>query len=620
MLFGAYLRRERIASTRRGTAFYERSRHLIQMAATVAVCVVVWDWRGWDRSSVAGSASFVRSTFGLIVSVEVGCLLFLVPAFVAPTIAAERDRKSLDALLATPASAAQIVAGALGVGLLRLADGWIALVPAVILMASFGGVDPRLILLAGVGLASTAFALAAIAVAVSASVRTATRATSLTISLAIAWVSFPTIAVLLLPRVWPAAAPWVAPVALPLLDSSPVGPWLSLLRVVSRGSLVDTVPRMIAIQAVAAATLVLWTIARLRPASRAVYDLDGRDRRRAMLARWRRRPACGDDPVLWREMYPARTTGPVMWAVGWMMNATWLGLFAYATSWFVIPAFAELIRNGYGPTPGHPSLPELNPFARVLVGKLSGATLGPAPGQARLEFNILLRQVACFFDALFILMVAGFAAESVVAERERETWLGLIGTPLTGREILGGKLLGSIWKARGLAYLMLVLWTVGLLAGAVHPLGYLAALVGTAASCWFFAAVGVSASLRSRDRGAATSWVVGPLIVMLGLGALPFLVPGTASVLLATGSMPYQAWASLLSYDDVHAALHSRVPPQLAAIGIRDVAWTRIIMAAWLTITAAQAAGASLLTRAAVRGFDAAIGRPTRPRADVRHG
>jgi hypothetical protein len=208
----------------------------------------------------------------------------------------------------------------------------------------------------------------------------------------------------------------------------------------------------------------------------------------------------------------------------------------------------------------------------------------------------------------------------VVAERERETWLGLIGTPLTGREILGAKILASIWKARGLVYLQLVLWTVGLLAGAVHPLGYLATVIGTAASCWLFAALGVSASLRSRDRGAATSRSLGPLIILLSLGALPFLLPGLASTLLAVVSMPFQAWASLLSYDDVHAALHSRIPPQLAPIGIRDAAGIWILAVAWLMITLIQAAGAYLLTSSAVRGFDAAIGRPTRPKADVRWG
>jgi len=65
----------------------------------------------------------------------------------------------------------------------------------------------------------------------------------------------------------------------------------------------------------------------------------------------------------------------------------------------------------------------------------------------------------------------------VAAERERDTWLGLIATPLPGREILKGKILGSIWRMRGVAFLMPALWSVGLLSGSLHPLGFLAAVV-----------------------------------------------------------------------------------------------------------------------------------------------
>jgi len=68
---------------------------------------------------------------------------------------------------------------------------------------------------------------------------------------------------------------------------------------------------------------------------------------------------------------------------------------------------------------------------------------------------------------------------------------------------------------------------------------------------------------------------------------------------------------SLLSYEDVHAATHSGAIPRFAAIGLGGVG-AQIILAAWLISTTAQAAGAVLLMRCAVRGFDAAVGRPLR--------
>jgi hypothetical protein len=142
-----------------------------------------------------------------------------------------------------------------------------------------------------------------------------------------------------------------------------------------------------------------------------------------------------------------------------------------------------------------------------------------------------------------------------------------------------------------------------------------AALAGTGVSCWFLAALGVSASLWSRDRSEATTKSLVPLMLFLGLGALPFLLPGTVSVVLAAGSMPFQAWTSLLSYEDVHAAIHSNPIPQFATIGIKSGEGARIVLAGWLISTTAQAVGAFLLSRSAVRGFDAAIGRPIRSRS-----
>jgi hypothetical protein len=299
-----------------------------------------------------------------------------------------------------------------------------------------------------------------------------------------------------------------------------------------------------------------------------------------------------------------------------LFNVFWLGLLAYATSFFALPAFEELSRIGYGPTPGMLALPELNPVARMIVTKLSNFPVAAslAPGQARLEFNIVLRQTTGLLDFLYVLMVAGAAAECLVVERERETWLGLIATPLTGWEILRAKMLGAVWKTRMLGFLLLAFWVVGLLAGAVHPLGFLAALVGTGVSCWFLAALGVSASLRSRDRGEAINKALVPLMLFLCAGALPFLVPGTVSVVLAAGSMPFQAWASLLSHDDVHALVRSSPIPQFAMIGINSGEGARIVLAGWLITTTALAVGAFVVTRSAVRGFDAAIGRPIRSR------
>jgi ABC-type transport system involved in multi-copper enzyme maturation permease subunit len=617
MLMGPFLKRELLCLARRGTARSDRCALAVVAALVVAGCAVAWEWHGWDRTSVAGAAEFALWVFGWTAGLVGLLTIALVPDYVAPAIAAERDRASLDALLATQLSALEIVLGAIGAGLLRLLGGLAALVPVLEAMVFLGGVDPRLALLAVAALVSTGLALASLGAAVSACARSAASARSYAVGLGMLWMLMPQALLLVLPGIWPAAARLLRPLALTMLDSTPLGLVLSLSGVVPRGPLALAVARMITLQLAAAVALVVWAAFRLRPASRALHEFEARaTSRRFLRARWQPRPACGDDPVLWHAMHPGRCASRAALMVDRLFHASWIGVIVGGIAWFALPAFAELLEFGYGPAAARTTVPEMNPVLRVLACLLAGLPAGPEPGQARGELNFVLRLITGVLDAFYVLIVAGAAAETVARERERNTWLGLLATPLGGRDIVRGKLLGSLWQTRGLAALMLALWIVGLLAGAVHPLGFLATLAGMGVSAGFLAAAGVSASLWSPDRHQATSRVVGPLILFLSLAVLPAFWPGTASAVPAIVTMPLQTWAALLSYDDVDALVQGRALPGLVPLGVGRGPGTWIVLAAWLFSTAAQAIAGLLLMRAAVRGFDGAVGRPVRGRGD----
>lgn len=621
MSFGLFLRRELITSTRRGAAFADR-RHAAYLAAMlIGGCFAVWEWRGWDRSSIPGAASFGFAMFGALVVLETVLVMGFMAGAAAPAIAQERDKKSLDSLLATRASAADVVLGALGGALLRYLNRGAALAPIVVLIMYLGGIDPRLVALTVAGLVSTAVVTAALAVAVSAGAATSRHAVSYTVSLAMALMYFPMVALLLLPRIWPAIVPWTAPIAVRMLDGSPLGVATSLAGMTPRGPVVHQVLRMIAIQAVGSLIFVLWAIVRLRPASRAVYDREGRaSLLRALRAKWRPRPSCGDDPVLWREMYSRPILGEFWMIVDRLSNLAWVGCLAYGVWLFAAPAFVELSERGFVPSPSNLEFPGLNPIARMIVAKASGSLMIGEPGQSRLDFNIVLRQLSGALAFVYYLMIAGAAAESVVTERERDTWLGLIATPLTGWEILRAKMLGVLWKTRPLGLVILAAWIVGLSTGALHPLGLLASVAAGAASCGLFAALGVSMSLWSSDRSQATGRVIAPLTAMFMMGVLPFMLPGIASFAVAAASPPFQIWTALLSYDDVRDLTHARVGAQFAVIGARSPTAARLILATWLIGVTAQAIAGLLLARAATHGFDAVVGRPMRGRSDEARG
>ena len=153
MFPGPFLKREMVTSVRCARVIRDRLIALLVVAWGVAGCVVVWDEWGWDRTSVREAAWFALVAFGLTAFAQAGIAIGLVVGQVAPAIASERDRKSLDALLATQLSSAEIVVGTMAAGLLRAANGLAAALPLVVLMVFLGGVDPGLVLLSGAGLA-----------------------------------------------------------------------------------------------------------------------------------------------------------------------------------------------------------------------------------------------------------------------------------------------------------------------------------------------------------------------------------------------------------------------------------------------------------------------------------
>ena len=608
MWLGPFLRRELTTSLRSSRAFSDRRNAVFLMAIVVLGSFLLWDWQGWDRTSIVGSHRFGLATFGLLVFGMATLVLGIVGAQVASAIASERDRKTLDALLASEFSAAEIVLGAMAAGLFRCANALASPWPVVVLMVFLGGVSPAWVVLAGAGLASIALLMAAFAVAASVEARTAARAMNLGSALFGLWAVLPSLFVMLRPFFWPGAPPWLTSIVIALSDGTPLGLVTNLGGIVPRpGGLVGAVSRMAAWQVGVSLALVAWAIARLRPASRGLYDVEGQATRlkqiKAAMRRPPRRPSCHDDPVLWHEIHANRGPGLAWRLVHRAINLAWLGALAWGTWWFAGPAFSELIERGYGPSREAFTMPEVAPFARLVINKtFAKLAMNAAPGQARLEFNIVLRQSTSLFLMAYIALAFSGAYEAVKGERRRDTWLGLIATPLSGREILRAKMLGSLWKARDGVFTMLGLWTIGLLAGSIHPLGVLADVAFLAISGVFYAALALSLVLRECDPEKAAIEAVSPLWAPAVLVAV---------FLLAAGPI-FLAWASLLTYEDVEVAIRSGPFLPFGDSHMKDLMGARAVAAACLAGVALYAVGAVRLIRANERGFDAAVGRPTR--------
>ena len=390
MRIGPILERELITLVRRKSVFFDRYFAIALEFLVVLVAAWVWDLWGWDRRSLPGVSRFALALFVLTVAVFGWLTSGLVIVQISRAIASERDRKTLDALLATRLSSAGIVLGTLAAGMVRWANGLATVVPVVVMLVLFGGVDPRLILLAGAGLASTAFALAAISVVASIVARTSRQAIAMATSLMCLWIALPVSVLILKPRLWPSGPGWIVKIAIGGLSSSPFGIVANLSGMVRLGSPIQAVWRMIAWELIGGLLLVVWAIWQLRPRSRAHYDDETRIAGRRILhaTNWRLpRPPCGDDPVLWHAVYSNRTASPLARIFGHLINLIWLGFIGVVMGWFAVAAFKELADRGYGTAPEAFTMPEANPLARAVIAMLVMPTGGPSPGQARLNLT-----------------------------------------------------------------------------------------------------------------------------------------------------------------------------------------------------------------------------------------
>jgi hypothetical protein len=196
----------------------------------------------------------------------------------------------------------------------------------------------------------------------------------------------------------------------------------------------------------------------------------------------------------------------------------------------------------------------------------------------------------------------------------------LIATPLTGWEILRTKMLAAIWRARSAGLTLFALWVVGLVAGAVHPLGFLSAVTGLIVIGPLYAALGVSLSLQIGERKQTNNVILVLALCVLPLCGMAIMLPSSASILLGACSAPLLVWSSLFSYEDVQSLVHSGVLPQLGGTSIKPGVSARMVLAACWIAMIAHAAGAFFLTRSMCRRFDPHVGRPVRSRRDLPTG
>jgi len=573
MLLGPVFHAELVTTARRARYYVIRFLYGLIILFQVYLSYQSNAWRfgdGRGQMRIGQMADFGASIFATFAILQAVVVILLTPALVGGTIADERQRKTLHYLLTSELNSVEIVLGKLAARLLHVGVLVAVGLPVVCLIGLFGGIDFELLLLSYAGTLTTVFFLATLSILVSVGSRRPREAISLLYTIELAWLVLPTLVVATMafwPAPWPSIAPWVVPGLRWVAVSSPVYLTTPASWSVAGGPQAVGL-EMMAVQLLCGLGFLILAAIRLRPASR--NDGEGGRGWRARLAgkrHWLPRPECGDDAMLWKEKYVART-GALTKAVMTLVALGLIGLLIYLGFGSAVGAFDEVRRDGYG-------------------------TVGPA----RSDLNEILRFTCTAIFVLWSLGVASGAASGLTSEREEDTWLTLTSTPMGGDEILRAKMIGPVWALRHLAYFQFTLWGLGGVAGAVHPLGLVASAAEFAVFTWFLTALGTFFSLRSKNSTRALAATIALLIFSNGgylFCCIPFRLDTPAVI---AGSTPAIVAVSLASYIDFRNTSSHQTSELIAGCILGVLAY------------AVAAAG---LTAASFVGFDAVVDRPDR--------
>jgi ABC-type transport system involved in multi-copper enzyme maturation permease subunit len=507
-----------------------------------------------DRAapSIQDVAQLAETLFYTFAIVQLFVVAILTPAYTAGAIADEKDRKTLEFILATDLRNREIVLSKLLARVFNMLMIILAGLPILSFMQFFGGIEPDLLLAVMAALVVTMLSLASLGIFTSVYTRKARDAIVLTYLTAAVYLS---ISVLLRGLVrfsmwgyadWPSTDDWTSPVTLrDLVEWLNAGNlFVAIFNVgaaLSSGQrLSEVLPDILAgyviFHAIVIVVCCTWAVLRVRAVALKEVEVKGPGRLKSVgivagmigllliplvgwaallwLRPWRQlAKARGPARPIWFGSRPAVTAWPMIWKetiaepglrFNWMGRIIVMLLLIVCflpAGWIIIDFFVNLVepqsytmRYGYG-------------------GNITAHDLWMRLGE---NMNIWVRFASTLLGSLMLLGVAVRAAGSISGERDKQTLDALLTSPLSCNAILFGKWLGSILSVR-LGWIALALiWALGVLTGGLHILGLILAAIAWLVYAAVFAGVGMFFSATSRTSLRASIWTLLTVVAMGG--------------------------------------------------------------------------------------------------------
>jgi ABC-type transport system involved in multi-copper enzyme maturation permease subunit len=491
-LFGPVLVFDLIRTTRRGRYTVLRALYAAGLFLSLFAMYRNQDWmnRGTFTSTLS-MARLAESFVYTFLAVQFIAVAVLTPAYVSGAIAEEKDRKTLEFLLATELRDREIVLGKFVSRLANLGLILLAGLPILSLTQLWGGVDFGMLLYFFASTVATAFCLGGISLLCSVHSQRARDAIVLTYLTVAGFVGVTVLVqlVLLIPRaptmvVIPGSNPVLLRDVVELVNcGNPALASYGLYEDVRGGmamqsSVATRMTRYINFQLFIAVGAVLWSIARLR--SQALQDTHARTQPSAHKHRAWWRPRVGRHAMLWKEIWAE--PGLTFNSFGKMIVVLIVLCSFVPAVWLIVALLIDMNQRGYQ--------------EHVLWESLG------------LSVNIWVRVVGTIVASLLLLGVAVRAASAIGGERDRETLDSLLTSPLDSTEILYAKFLGALLSVRWAALWLAVVWIIGGVTGGMYVMTIPWLLLSWLVYAAFLAVLGLWFSMRCRTSLRATIWTL----------------------------------------------------------------------------------------------------------------
>ncbi len=446
---------------------------------------------GGRTTSIQAAAAQANSFFVAYTWLQTLAILALAPAIAAGAVATERERRTIEYLFVTDLSNREIILDKLLAKLAVVAK-FVALgLPILFLFRLLGGIPTDLLLGSFIGAASMTLMLTGLGLFVSVCSKKPRDA------LVRVYLLIGVIVVL----------PWlVVALCMRLRGYGFGGDWLELVETVNGfflainpfwlGNLMTgavmtsnagfewkqlaySAGGQLAVgAAAAAAAAALVRRVHLKETTRSAKKA----KQEAKKTVWGWQPSIGSRPMLWKEMYSG-TSQTKLGIMGRIAAALLIVSLLGTTLW----VFLETI-NGFN------------------VGRRNSND----------GFYQYLLVMTGFVGSIILLLLGSRASGLVTLEKERDCWLSLVATPLSGKEIINGKVLGNMYAARWMFVVLAACWGFGV---ALEPAWLLVALSTSAVLVilsWYVSQVGVGYSLRSSTTLRSMLITIGTLMVAGG--------------------------------------------------------------------------------------------------------